>query len=96
MLESTKIKRIKRTQAQSKATGISQPKVALINESGLVRIEVDFEHCSKIAESIGFQTTQVTHALKEDNDERATVLFPMEESNQSSENEEEGVGTGLE
>lgn len=77
LLESTKLKRKMREQAQSKGAkaGFAKPKATITNEEGLVEIQVEFQHCSRIAEATSFQIDQVTYALIEDNEERAHVLI---------------------
>lgn len=73
LLESTKARRKIRKQAQLKGVKAG-PKATLTNNGGLVEIQVEFQHCSRIAEAAGFQTAQVISAIKEDNEERAHVL----------------------
>lgn len=73
--DSTKEKRRQREEAQKKGPAKAKiprnkKKAQLFNESGLVDVQVTFEHCSKLAEVTGFQTTQVLSALQEDNAER--------------------------
>lgn len=88
LLESTKQKRKRRGKAQLKEGRADsfkdgfQPKAAITNEEGLVEIQVEFEHCARIAEVTGFQTSQVVCALHEDNAERAQANDPEESSSE--------------
>lgn len=83
LLESTKMKR-KQREAQVKGgkAGSEKPKASLTNKDGLVQIQVDFKHCSRIAEVTGFQPTQVIDTLNKDNEERAVVLIQTTDNNQ--------------
>ena len=73
--ESTREKRRQSEEARNKKppkTKIprNNKKAHLTNESGLVDVQVTFEHCSKVAQVTGFQTSQVIKVLQEDNAER--------------------------
>ncbi|KAF3322526.1 twinkle protein [Carex littledalei] len=92
LLESMKQKRKMGEQAQMKEgkaksfkVGI-QPKTTLSKEGELVQIQVEFEHCSRIVETIGFQTSQVIRALNDDNAERA--LTDAEDTNSGIDHED--------
>lgn len=79
--DSTRQKRKMRDEAQkkvkqaekSKKQPSNKNKAQMVKENGLVQVKVAFPHCSQIAKVTGFQTSQVMHALQEDNLQRPTL-----------------------
>lgn len=47
-----------------------KPAQLIANLDGLVEVQVEYDHCSQLAQNMGFRTTQILKALEEDNLER--------------------------
>lgn len=42
----------------------------ILNFDGLIEIQVEYDHCSRLAHGLGFRTAQIIEALEADNQDR--------------------------